>query len=138
MPKTALVRSRVPNSSMTRPRRGIRALSIWSMVRPGLLASRKAWLIGAPGVKPLPALAGTVPGMVQLPPPVALRFADVLWVALRLGLVQPMVSKPVLCTLVSVTATPPSTPQWFQVLLASSEYLSPQPSALEFLVPLTE
>ena len=45
--------------------------------------------VATPGIL---ALTGTVPGMVQLPPPVELRVADVFWVALRLGLVRPMVS----------------------------------------------
>jgi len=63
------------------------ALSICVIDMPGLCASRNAWSMVWPVTRPLPALAGTVPGMVQLPPPVLLRVALVLCVAERFGLV---------------------------------------------------
>src|SRR6516225_9764635 len=101
-----LRRSRLPSATMLRPRRGMRALSI-------------CWV-----VRPLPALAGTVPGMVQLPPPVLLRAAPRLapCEADRLAFVQPMDSKPVVLTLFVAQATPASTPKVLsQVLLTRAE-----------------
>jgi hypothetical protein len=53
--------------------RGINPLLICWVVRPGFCASRKASLMTVPGIRPLPALFGTTPGMVQLPPPVGLQ-----------------------------------------------------------------
>src|SRR4030095_7196718 len=74
---TALIRSLVPNSSDGRPSRGINPLLICWVVRPGFCASRKPSLMTVPGIRPLPALFGTTPGMVQLPPPVGLQAVGV-------------------------------------------------------------
>src|SRR5580698_6709446 len=99
--RTALSRFRSPASSESRPRRGMIALLICVIVRPGLFASRKAWSIVAPGVRPLPALVGTVAGGLQvLPPPVELQEAPPVHCAAdKWGLVQPIVSKPGMLTL---------------------------------------
>src|SRR6185437_6941684 len=103
------------------------ALSICVMDRPGLCASRYAWLITSPAFRPLPTPAGTVAGIVQLPPPVPLQVlarhcaraalmpAGLLELGAvttdRLGFVQPMVSKP-FTSMRSVTpVTPTSTPK---------------------------
>src|SRR5688572_21741593 len=106
------------------------ALSICWIERPGLFASRNSRLIVAPGVSPLPAFEGTAPGIVQLPPPVVLQeslfrpapapgrhwaFAPGTLAVppgvTRFGLVQPIVSKPTVRTVLCTAATPTSAPK---------------------------
>src|SRR3954469_20137451 len=116
-----------------RPRRGMSPLSSCCTLMPGLLASRKARSIVAPAVKPLSASAGTVLGMVQLPPPVPLQpVVAPHWAALRFGLVLPIVHKPVVRTLLRTPAAPNSTPKVSQVLLARTDARPPQLSASVF------
>src|SRR5690606_18299553 len=88
---------------------------------------------------PLPALSGTTPGMVKLPPPVVLQVLPAPhWSAVRLGLVQPMVSKPVVFTLLRTPATPTNAPKLPHVLLATTDAREPMESALLLSTPETE
>src|SRR6185295_9536398 len=96
--------------------------------------------------------AGTRAGIVQLPPPEPLQPLDarhcacavvtsgVVAVAAagteRFGFVQPMVSKPVVRTLLCTPATPTSTPNVSpKILLPMMEPRPPQSSAFVFFVP---
>src|SRR5690606_306770 len=91
----------------------------------------KSRSIVAPGVSPLPALLGTVLGMDQLPPPVALHSTSGPHCAgVRPGLVQPIVSKPLVPTSVRTPTTPTSAPNRSHVLLATSAARPPRSSAL--------
>ena len=132
----AVVAILVPKSYIGRPRRGMSALSICWIVRPGLFASRNAWSMVAPVVSPLPALVGTVAG----DRPVAAAGGVAAWPlrALRRAsgwLVQPTVSKPVVATLFCTPATPTRTPKFSQVPLPSSEPRAPQSSASLLSMP---
>src|SRR5690554_1364615 len=118
------IRLRLPSIYAGRPRRGISASPSWSILTPGFAASRNARSIGAPSVKPLATPAGTFAGITQPLPPLALQAPAgfVIGVSpsggvkphcaqVKLGLVQPIVSKPRVVVLLSTPATPTRTPK---------------------------
>src|SRR5690606_7342105 len=88
------------------------------------------------GVKPFPALLGTVLGIAQLPPPVVLHSTSgpPHCASVSPGFVQPIVSNPEVSTLFRTAATPTNTPNVSQVLLATSATRPPRSSALSLFI----